>query len=107
MGTGMEVRMKLLLFRLTRHFLFVQYCTDACLCTRTGFGLTGLGRGGQQITRCRETFAKAVETLVELASLQVRLLPSLSSLHPPAPALTLRRSFSFSAFLSLLCLHPH
>ncbi|GAA6044739.1 hypothetical protein JCM8097_008720 [Rhodosporidiobolus ruineniae] len=35
-----------------------------------GFGLTGLGRGGQQITRCRETFAKAVETLVELASLQ-------------------------------------
>ncbi|GAA5897885.1 hypothetical protein JCM8208_003184 [Rhodotorula glutinis] len=34
------------------------------------FGLTGLGRGGQQITRCRETFAKAVETLVELASLQ-------------------------------------
>ncbi|BGP16612.1 hypothetical protein JCM10213_000473 [Rhodosporidiobolus nylandii] len=34
------------------------------------FGLTGLGRGGQQITRCRETFSKAVETLVELASLQ-------------------------------------
>ncbi|POY75166.1 hypothetical protein BMF94_1798 [Rhodotorula taiwanensis] len=34
------------------------------------FGLTGLGRGGQQINRCRETFAKAVETLVELASLQ-------------------------------------
>ncbi|KDE09226.1 V-type proton ATPase subunit D [Microbotryum lychnidis-dioicae p1A1 Lamole] len=34
------------------------------------FGLTGLGRGGQQITKCRETFAKAVETLVELASLQ-------------------------------------
>lgn len=39
---------------------------------RAGFGLTGLGRGGQQITKCRETFAKAVETLVELASLQVR-----------------------------------
>lgn len=38
----------------------------------TGLGLTGLGRGGQQITKCRETFAKAVETLVELASLQVR-----------------------------------
>ncbi|KAI5476271.1 hypothetical protein MNV49_007908 [Pseudohyphozyma bogoriensis] len=35
-----------------------------------GFGLTGLGRGGQQITKARETFAKAVETLVELASLQ-------------------------------------
>lgn len=38
----------------------------------SGFGLTGLGRGGQQINKCRETFAKAVETLVELASLQVR-----------------------------------
>ena len=42
-------------------------CLDGC----TAFGLTGLGRGGQQINRCRETFAKAVETLVELASLQV------------------------------------
>ena len=35
------------------------------------FGLTGLGKGGQQVQRCRETFTKAVETLVELASLQV------------------------------------
>jgi V-type H+-transporting ATPase subunit D len=36
------------------------------------FGLTGLGKGGQQVQRCRETYARAVETLVELASLQVR-----------------------------------
>ena len=36
-------------------------------------GLTGLGRGGQQITKCREVFGKAVQTLVELASLQVSL----------------------------------
>ncbi|GAA6001721.1 hypothetical protein JCM5350_001033 [Sporobolomyces pararoseus] len=35
-----------------------------------GLNLTGLGRGGQQITKCRETFKKAVETLIELASLQ-------------------------------------
>lgn len=35
------------------------------------FGLTGLGRGGQQVQKCREVYAKAVETLVELASLQV------------------------------------
>ena len=35
------------------------------------FALTGLGKGGQQIQRCRETYARAVETLVELASLQV------------------------------------
>jgi V-type H+-transporting ATPase subunit D len=34
------------------------------------FGLTGLGKGGQQVARCRETYSRAVETLVELASLQ-------------------------------------
>ncbi|GFF40987.1 vacuolar ATP synthase subunit D, putative [Aspergillus udagawae] len=36
------------------------------------FGLTGLGKGGQQVQRCRETYARAVETLVELASLQAQ-----------------------------------
>lgn len=35
------------------------------------FNLTGLSRGGQQVQRCRETYVKAVGTLVELASLQV------------------------------------
>jgi vacuolar-type H+-ATPase subunit D/Vma8 len=35
------------------------------------FGLTGLGRGGQQVQRAIEVYSKAVETLVELASLQV------------------------------------
>lgn len=39
-----------------------------------GLNLTGLGRGGQQITKCRETFKKAVETLVELASLQTAFI---------------------------------
>ena len=34
------------------------------------FGLTGLGKGGQQVQRSRETYVRAVETLVELASLQ-------------------------------------
>lgn len=34
------------------------------------FNLTGLGRGGQQVLRSREVYAKAIETLVELASLQ-------------------------------------
>ena len=34
------------------------------------FKLTGLGKGGQQVQRCKETFTRAVETLVELASLQ-------------------------------------
>ncbi|KAJ3167865.1 H(+)-transporting V1 sector ATPase subunit D [Geranomyces variabilis] len=32
--------------------------------------LTGLGRGGQQIQKCKETYKKAIEVLVELASLQ-------------------------------------
>lgn len=40
------------------------------------FALTGLGKGGQQVQRCRETFTRAVETLVELASLQVSLSKS-------------------------------
>ena len=34
------------------------------------FNLTGLGRGGQQVQKAKEVYAKAVETLVELASLQ-------------------------------------
>lgn len=37
---------------------------------RTDFNLTGLGRGGQQVLRAKDVYAKAVETLVELASLQ-------------------------------------
>ncbi|KAL8800650.1 MAG: hypothetical protein Q9182_005020 [Xanthomendoza sp. 2 TL-2023] len=37
---------------------------------KNDFGLTGLGKGGQQVQRCRETYTRAVETLVELASLQ-------------------------------------
>ncbi|SCU88788.1 LAMI_0D11320g1_1 [Lachancea mirantina] len=34
------------------------------------FKLTGLGRGGQQVQRAKEIYSKAVEMLVELASLQ-------------------------------------
>ncbi len=37
------------------------------------FALTGLGKGGRQVAKCRETYTRAVEALVELASLQVRL----------------------------------
>ena len=49
---------------------FESYTTEG----NNDFGLTGLGKGGQQVQRCRETYARAVETLVELASLQVRQL---------------------------------
>jgi len=38
------------------------------------FNLTGLGRGGQQVTKAREVYAKALETLVELASLQTAFM---------------------------------
>lgn len=38
--------------------------------TATEFQLTGLSRGGQQVQKARETYRKALETLVELASLQ-------------------------------------
>jgi hypothetical protein len=48
---------------------FESYTTEG----NNDFGLTGLGKGGQQVQRCRETYARAVETLVELASLQVWL----------------------------------
>ena len=46
---------------------FESYTTEG----NNDFGLTGLGKGGQQVQRCRETYSRAVETLVELASLQV------------------------------------
>ncbi|KAF5127953.1 V-type proton ATPase subunit D [Metarhizium anisopliae] len=45
---------------------FESYMTEG----NNDFGLTGLGKGGQQVQRCRETYARAVEALVELASLQ-------------------------------------
>lgn len=45
---------------------FESYTTEG----NNDFQLTGLGKGGQQVQRCRETYARAVETLVELASLQ-------------------------------------
>lgn len=53
---------------------FESYNTEA----KSDFGLTGLGKGGQQVQKCRETYSRAVETLVELASLQVLHIWSLS-----------------------------
>ncbi|KAL8944612.1 MAG: hypothetical protein Q9211_000537 [Gyalolechia sp. 1 TL-2023] len=53
---------------------FESYQTEG----KNDFGLTGLGKGGQQVQRCRETYTRAVETLVELASLQARLFGFIS-----------------------------
>lgn len=36
----------------------------------TGYELTGLSRGGQQIDRLKKNYARAIQLLVELASLQ-------------------------------------
>ena len=35
------------------------------------YAMVGLSRGGQQVGKCKEVFGKAVELLVQLASLQV------------------------------------
>ena len=35
------------------------------------YAMVGLSRGGQQVGKCKEVFGKAVQLLVELASLQV------------------------------------
>ena len=40
----------------------------------SAFELTGLGRGGQQVQKCKEVYRKAVEVLIDLASLQVRIM---------------------------------
>jgi V-type H+-transporting ATPase subunit D len=40
----------------------------------TPFEYTGLGKGGQQIQRCKEFYGKAIKLLVDLASLQTSFL---------------------------------
>lgn len=42
--------------------------------TINDFKMTGLGRGGQQVQKAREVYSKAVETLVDLASLQTAFI---------------------------------
>lgn len=47
-----------------------EYFTDG----ETKNDLTGLARGGQQVQQCRAAYVKAIELLVELASLQTSFL---------------------------------
>lgn len=47
-----------------------EYFTES----ETKNDLTGLARGGQQIQQCRAAYVKAIEVLVELASLQTSFL---------------------------------
>lgn len=43
--------------------------------------LTGLSRGGQQAQKCRDVFSKALDSLVQLASLQVHTYQE-NNMHP-------------------------
>mmetsp|Transcript_1994 Transcript_1994/g.3422 ORF Transcript_1994/g.3422 Transcript_1994/m.3422 type:complete len:255 (+) Transcript_1994:316-1080(+) len=48
-----------------------EYVNDS---TESKMDMTGLGKGGQQIQGCRQSYLKAVELLVDLASLQTSFL---------------------------------
>lgn len=67
------------MLRVLSHSCYTYACPAAFIPTLTfphslDFNLTGLGRGGQQILKSREVYAKALETLVELASLQTAFM---------------------------------
>ena len=49
---------------------FIEILVPLSSFVASDFNLTGLSRGGQQVLRAKEVYAKAIETLVELASLQ-------------------------------------
>ncbi len=53
----------------TDAFFFFFYCG-----INVAYAMLGLSRGGQQVGKCKEMFNKAVMLLVELASLQVKLM---------------------------------
>lgn len=58
--------------------IHTRYFTPECLFLSyplfisTAYGLTGLARGGQQVSKCKEIFGKAVKLMVDLATMQVR-----------------------------------
>lgn len=56
----------------------------------SGYELTGLARGGEQLAKLKRNYAKAVELLVELASLQVRCAEANSSLASDSHVGTVR-----------------
>lgn len=60
--------------RLTRYCLQDLGLIHLASFLNKDFNLTGLGRGGQQVLRAKEVYAKALETLVELASLQTAFM---------------------------------
>lgn len=51
-----------------------EHFVDASAGAEKGSSLTGLGKGGIQVQACRASYVKAIEVLVELASLQTSFL---------------------------------
>ncbi|KAI0499090.1 hypothetical protein KFK09_019991 [Dendrobium nobile] len=51
-----------------------EHFTDSAGDSKSSTDLTGLARGGQQVQACRAAHIKAIEVLVELASLQTSFL---------------------------------
>lgn len=51
---------------------YYSVITNVVWLVLSGYELTGLARGGEQLAKLKRNYAKAVELLVELASLQVR-----------------------------------
>ncbi|PKU59749.1 V-type proton ATPase subunit D [Dendrobium catenatum] len=51
-----------------------EHFTDSAADSKSSTDLTGLARGGQQVQACRAAHIKAIEVLVELASLQTSFL---------------------------------
>lgn len=89
------VNISCLLSRLWSYHNLNYYCL-------TAFEFTGLGRGGQQIQRAKEVYTKAVETLVELASLQVKFTTIAWFEKKPSSHITHRLPLSFWMKLSRL-----
>ena len=98
--------------------LLLTLLTTVSLFLLAAYGLTGLSRGGQQVSKCKEVFGKAVKLLVDLASLQVCILYNvmlflmhvgwlLSSLiiecNGKVDKLFLKRDH----FAQILCFHNH
>jgi V-type H+-transporting ATPase subunit D len=53
------------------HLPVFELVTDTA---KQGQELTGLGKGGEQIRKTRESYSKALKALIAIASLQVSLL---------------------------------
>jgi len=54
------------LLSLVPYMFLLAHLTTVSLFLLAAYGLTGLSRGGQQVSKCKEVFGKAVKLLVDL-----------------------------------------